>query len=219
MNSFRRPFTTLLFLSVVSCPASIRQLSTSVMMQKQPHILIVGGSYGGLSTLNSLIHLSRGEPQRKSPRAPPSISRALKVQPRYTVLDERDGFYHSVGAPLGQISPSFADEFWVKYDDFKKVTSAYQDVQFVQGTATELDMAAKVLKYSQPTSETQERELDYDYLVIATGIRRGWPVVPRVIQKSENLKEVEKLEQELSRYSKIVLVGGGRVLFVPAAAS
>lgn len=183
-------------------------------MLKPPHILIVGGSYGGLSTLNSLIHLGRGEPQKQSPRTPPNVSRALRVQPRFTVLEERDGFYHTVGAPLGQISPSFADEFWVKYEDFKKVNSVYRDVQFIQGTAVDLDMVSKVLRYSVPTAESQERELDYDYLVVATGIRRGWPVVPRVLQKSEYLREVEQLEKELSRCSKIVLVGGGKILGV-----
>ena len=100
-------------------------------MEHQPHILIVGGAYAGVSALNNLISLSTGKlpeaPRRGGPggrggrvgqtgQAPPRppamdytsiITRPLRSKLTYTLLDERDGFYHSVGAPLGQISSAF----------------------------------------------------------------------------------------------------------------
>lgn len=181
------------------------------MIQNQPHIVIVGGAYGGLSVLNNLIHLSRGKPQQESPVTPPNVSRALRVRPRYTVIDERDGFYHTVGAPLGQISAPFANEFWIKYSDIEKIKSFDEDVRFVQGAAVSLDMASKILTYSIPTSKSEKKNLDYDYLVVATGLRRGWPVVPRAVSKSQHLMDVEQLERELIGHSKFVLVGGGKI--------
>jgi apoptosis-inducing factor 2 len=60
--------------------------------RQQPHVLIVGSSYGGLSTLNHCIDLAAGKPQQHSARQPPEIGRALTNRPRYTLLDERDGF-------------------------------------------------------------------------------------------------------------------------------
>lgn len=180
-------------------------------MPKQPHVLIVGASYGGLSALNNLMSLSRGKHQKETPVMPPNVARGLRRRPRYTILDERDGFYHTVGAPLGQISVSFANEFWIKYEDIEKGKSVDEDVRFIQGTACCLDTSSKVLKYRLPGSESEKGELEYDYLIAATGLRRGWPVVPRFSQKSQHLNDVEQLERELNGCSRIVLVGGGKV--------
>jgi apoptosis-inducing factor 2 len=179
------------------------------MTSQRPHVLVVGGAYGGLSAVNGLIHLGRGDPQKEGPRNPPNVARALRVKPRITVLDERDGFFHSVGAPLGQISAPFANEFWINYEDIKRSSPLYEDVQFVKGTAVGLDMASKILQYSVEASDSERKELAYDYLVLATGTRRQWPVVPEVLQKVQYIKQVEQMEHEISGCSRVVLVGGG----------
>jgi NADH dehydrogenase FAD-containing subunit len=201
----------------------------------QPHIVIVGGAYGGLSTLNSLISLGNGQghlegkkrpggpggnrgggaPQAgaSSPRAgpppgPPNVSRGLRVKPRYTLLDERDGFYHLVGAPLGQISPSHAREFWVKYDELMSTKYANDLVHFVRGSASRMDVEAKTLTY-RSANQTDEQKLSYDFLVIASGLNRGWPVVPKSLNFGKYVADAEGFEKELSPCSRIVLVGGG----------
>jgi len=179
------------------------------MTSQRPHVLVVGGAYGGLSAVSGLVHLSRGDLQKEGPRTPPNVARALRVKPRITVLDERDGFFHSVGAPLGQISAPFANEFWVKYEDIKRSSPLYEDVQFVKGTAVGLDMASKILQYSVQESSSETKEMPYDYLVLATGTRRRWPVVPEMLQKDQYVKQVEQLEHEISGCSRVVLVGGG----------
>lgn len=192
-------------------------------MSHQPHILIVGGAYAGISALNNLISLSAGKvpeaPQRggrggRGPPGPPPpdyasiITRPLRSKPRYTLLDERDGFYHSVGAPLGQISSAFSREFWLSYDKIVATRSADDDVRFVQGTAVGLDMDSKTLHY-QSASNEKPQPISYDYLILATGMRRGAPVVPQAVDYETYMADVERFETELGRCSKIVLVGGG----------
>ena len=208
MSLVPRTLASSIRLPTVRAQASIRTFS-SAMTSQRPHVLVVGGAYAGLSAVNGLIHLSRGDPQKEGPRTPPNVARALRVKPHITVLDERDGFFHSVGAPLGQISKSFANEFWIQYEDIKKSSPLYEDVQFVKGTAVGLDTASKILKYSAEDSDYETKELAYDYLVLATGIRRRWPVVPEVLQKAQYTKQAEQLEHEISGCSRVVLVGGG----------
>jgi NADH dehydrogenase FAD-containing subunit len=135
--------------------------------------------------------------------------RALRVRPRYTLLDERDGFYHTVGAPLGQISPSYAREFWIKYENIISDTFVDEDVQFVHGSAVALDTTSKIVKYSNAGSEPQN--IAYDYLIVATGMRRGTPVVPKALEKSTFLTEVNIMSTELKKSSRVVVVGGGKL--------
>ena len=61
----------------------------------RPHILIVGGSYGGLSVATNLLNLMKGGAQMSSPELPPELENLPKAQPRITILDERDGICRS----------------------------------------------------------------------------------------------------------------------------
>ena len=191
------------------------------MVQRQPHVLIVGAAYGGISALNNLIKLSAGKPQGPAlgpggpggPQGPPDVARALRTKPRYTILDERDGFYHTVGAPLGQVNPSYAREFWIRYEDILKDREADEDVQYVQGTASNLDTESKTLLYN--SSEEKERSLSYDFLVVATGLRRAFPVVPEALKEDPYLEDVERFVAPLRNASRIVLVGGGQTYSGP----
>jgi cation diffusion facilitator CzcD-associated flavoprotein CzcO len=197
-------------------------------MLQQPHVLVIGGAYAGISALNSLISLSagkslpvgrgppgrngppgRGPPPTEAPQTPSEPPRALRLRPRYTLLDERDGFYHTVGAPLGQISPSYAREFWIKYEDIIKDTFVDEDVQFVHGSAVALDTTSKVVRYSSAGSDPHD--ITYDYLIVATGMRRGTPVVPKALEKSTFLAEVDEMSTELKNASRVVVVGGGKL--------
>ncbi|KAF2673318.1 FAD/NAD(P)-binding domain-containing protein [Microthyrium microscopicum] len=179
-------------------------------MSPQPHVLIVGGSYAGLNALNQLISLSQGKAPQEAPTSGPlKHIRPLNVKPRYTILDERDGFYHLVGAPLSMISSNIAWEFWVPFQHIIKTKEGYTDVSFVHGKATSLNEAAKKMDYKTPAGEL--KSIPYDYLIVATGMARTAPVVPTAMFRDQYLKDVKKLENELGQHQKIVLVGGGAV--------
>jgi Pyridine nucleotide-disulphide oxidoreductase len=207
---FRRPAV-----AFFSLPARVhfRSISTQIsrpahtLAHRQPHVLIVGGSYGGLSTLNSLIDLSNGRAQPKSPHNLPEIGRPLPLKPRYTVLDLKDGFYHTAGAPLAQISPAHAREFWVSYDEFRANEMDDEHIDFIQGKATTLDSEVKMLSYVDTKGLT--KRLAYDYMVIATGVQRNFPVVPRATNRIQYLADVERFSLQLKSADRIVIVGGG----------
>lgn len=180
-----------------------------------PHVLIVGGSYAGISALNTLITGSAGISKeapagaRPGPPGPPSPARALGTRPRYTILDERDGYYHTVGAPLGQVDPGYANQFWVPFSGIVKDKAAVNgdDIRFVQGSAASLDPEAKKLTYT--TAEKEEGSISYDFVLVATGMRRGAPIVPQALHERQHLQDVEDFVAPLRTASRIVFVGGG----------
>lgn len=211
-------------------------MMTAKAAPKAPHIVIVGGAYAGLSALNSLVSLSagKGHPEGKRRGGPPegrsgrgnarggllhgppraggaldsALPRALRTKPRYTILDERDGFYHTVGAPLGQISAHFARDFWVKFDEILP-SKVGEDITFIQGKAVEVDMGSKSLTILRSHSPTETERLSYDFLVVASGMSRKWPVVPKSFAYESYVKDVEAWEKDLEQCKRIVLVGGG----------
>jgi hypothetical protein len=58
---------------------------------KQPHVLVVGGGYGGVSVISNLLNLSKGGKQLPCPVPIDELELAPKVKPTITLLAERDG--------------------------------------------------------------------------------------------------------------------------------
>jgi NADH dehydrogenase FAD-containing subunit len=114
---------------------------------------------------------------------------------------------HTMGAPLAHTSASFTSEAWLRYRDISAL--AANKVQVLQGKAVGVDMGAKVLSYSTENTETQT--VHYDYLVVASGIKRAWPIVPRAVNKELYLHDAQSFMKELSTARSIALVGGGKI--------
>ncbi|RJE18144.1 Pyridine nucleotide-disulfide oxidoreductase [Aspergillus sclerotialis] len=144
------------------------------MKQGQRHILIVGGAYAGLSTVQNLISILNGKGCLASP-IPLSEPKTLpSIKPRITILDERDGFFHTMGAPLAHSSSSYASTAWKAFNEIPSLGD--NGISVLRGRASSLNPADKVLRFKESASGS-EREVEYDYLVAATGLKREWPVV------------------------------------------
>lgn len=53
------------------------------------------------------------------------------------------------------------------------------------------------------------RELEYDYLVVATGTQREWPVVPKSLCRTAYVDDASLHIDELEKAEHITVVGGG----------
>lgn len=58
----------------------------------------------------------------------------------------------------------------------------------LQGTVTSVDPAAKKTTLLDAATQAA-REVAYDYLVVSTGLRRAWPVVPQSLRRKQYLLE------------------------------
>lgn len=176
-------------------------------------VLILGGSYGGLSAALNLLDLS----QHKDPRCGKKIEetesdnlvRTPNTNIDITIVDERDGFYHLIGSPMAMASESHMEKFWVKYEDIPALQEP--NIHVLHGSVQAVDLSTKTATLALHGS-TESTPLNYDYLVTATGLRRVWPVVPQSLRRKQYLFEIgDHLRNVQTAKHGVVVVGGGAV--------
>lgn len=229
--------STFISKSPLQAPQPQPQISTmfSESGRYRPQILVIGGAYGGLSVVTNLLNLIAGYHQLSSPIQPSPIDSdcKLQVKPRITILYERDGIFHTMGAPMAHTSRHFTSEAWMAYKDIKYLSNG--NVKVLQGRVVNVDMASKIASYTEIPARNesdsskqlrstagQRLQIDsadpvlatkfvpYDYLVVATGMQRAWPIVPRSLIKTCYVHDAEKHIGKLSDAKRIVVVGGGK---------
>lgn len=109
----------------------------------------------------------------------------------------------------------------MRYDDIPALKNP-KISRIIQGTAKHVDptnMRATVIVTTNTTSTTtktqEEHHLDYDYLVVGTGLRRAWPVAPRSTTREQYLAEAAAYVRDTvggdDDAASVVVVGGGAV--------
>ncbi|KAK4124324.1 FAD/NAD(P)-binding domain-containing protein [Parathielavia appendiculata] len=185
-------------------------LTTFNSTTKPFRVLVAGGAYGGLSAALNLQDLCRGLP----PRCGPSPDEADQVErPKFavdiTIVDERDGYYHLIGSPLALASDAYTEKAWVKYDDIPALRSP--NIRVLQGSVKAVDPRQKIATFAAHGSG-ETLELQYDYFVAATGLRRAWPVVPQSLRRKQFLFEAgDHISAATAAKHGVVIVGGGAV--------
>ncbi|KAL1838800.1 hypothetical protein VTJ49DRAFT_2193 [Mycothermus thermophilus] len=190
--------------------------------EPQPfRVLIAGGSYGGLSVAVNLQDLCRGLPARSGPKpeedsGTPQSAPAPEIPVDITIVDERDGYYHTIGTPLALASESFAEKCWIKYADIPALRAP--NLRVLHGSLKSVDPERKVAAYVPNGSTAAPLELHYDYFIAATGLRRAWPVVPQSLRRKQYLFEMGDHTRAVSSARHGVLVVGGGAVGIEMAA-
>ncbi|SPQ26369.1 1fd6dbbd-9467-41b6-a320-a38a4d06889a [Thermothielavioides terrestris] len=195
---------------------SIPEPQSSVEGSTHPFkVLIVGGSYAGLSAALNLQDLCSGLPPRCAPQPKEEDSGAERNErPQFsvdiTIVDERDGFYHLIGSPLALASEAYADKCWVRYEDIPALRAA-PNIRVLHGSVQAVDVERKTATYVAHGG-AQSSTLQYDYFVAAAGLRRAWPVVPQSLRKKQYLFETgDHIRATTAARHGVVIVGGGAV--------
>ncbi|KAI5806106.1 hypothetical protein EDC01DRAFT_134967 [Geopyxis carbonaria] len=180
-----------------------RCLATMTAAPYTPRILILGGAYAGLSVAMNLTHLLAGTTPPPSAFPQPPLPAPKHTKPTVTILDERDGCYHTLATPLLHTSPTcgLASAAWRRFADMPGLRA-------VRGTVQSVDTAAKVVTHSGGSEA-------YDYLVVATGLHRAYPAIPKALEKTQYLRDTGALTSRLATTAAaagtVVVVGGGAV--------
>ncbi|KAH8702910.1 hypothetical protein GQ44DRAFT_717185 [Phaeosphaeriaceae sp. PMI808] len=180
-----------------------------------PHrVLIVGCAYGGISTVLNLLEYSRGKARQSVYPGPDFKGMKSGRGVEITVIDERDGYFHSVGAPLAHVTSKYTSHMWRRFSHLNELKQA--NLHFKHGSVKVIDPKAKVAEWCDRTGQTQSQA--YDYLVVATGLKRHWPAVPKSGSYEEYLSDgkafIEKITGgDPSKYEgrKVVVIGAGAV--------
>lgn len=84
-------------------------------------------------------------------------------------------------------------------------------MQFVHGKATAVNCEAKEVTIKEDVNgEGHDRQIKYDYLIAATGLRRTFPTVPQALRRKHYLQEVGDHISGTEKASQgVVVIGGG----------
>ncbi|KAJ3492771.1 hypothetical protein NLG97_g5156 [Lecanicillium saksenae] len=178
-------------------------------------VLVAGGSYAGLSVAVNLLDLNRGASPRMNWEPFVTEKDWPLIRFDITIVDERDGFLHIVGAPLALADTEYSKKAWVPFKDMTDLQD--ESVTFVHGSLSRVDCATKKATILQHGTG-EPTVLDYDYFCAATGYRRVWPVVPQSLTYQEYLEETHAHIQKVTGAKHGVLVVGGGAVGIEMAA-
>ncbi|KAK8140725.1 hypothetical protein G3M48_002341, partial [Beauveria asiatica] len=178
-------------------------------------VLVAGGSYAGLGVAVNLLDLHNGVSPRMNWEPFVADKDWPQINFQVTVVDERDGFLHIVGAPLALADQAYSKKAWVQFKDMTDLQR--ENITFVHGSVSHVDCAAK--KATVVLHGTDEAQtFEYDYFCAATGYRRVWPVVPQSLTYKAYLEETTKHIQAVGAAKHGVLVVGGGAVGIEMAA-
>ncbi|KAF2728697.1 FAD/NAD(P)-binding domain-containing protein [Polyplosphaeria fusca] len=178
-----------------------------------PHqVLVIGCAYGGISCVVNLLALSQGKPRQSMYPVPDFDGRKSTKGIEITVIDERDGYFHSVGAPLAHVAPKHTPTMWKRFSHLKELQ--HPNLHFKQGSVQKIDPEAKVAEWLDKTGRV--RKQSYDHVVVATGLRRHWPAVPKSSSYAEYTRDAHELIDKITgkgqRHGRrVVVIGAGAV--------
>ena len=166
----------------------------SLASQTMKHIVILGGSYAGISTAHRI------------------LKQAAKIGPlKITLVSPNTHFYWSMASPRGVVPGQLADEklFQPIAAGFDKYPAG--QFEFILAKAESLDVEAKTVGISG--GET----LDYDYLILATGSHtRGHTPFKGLGTTEETRDALHNFQLEVTK-SKTIAIAGAGVTGVEAA--
>ncbi|GJJ68993.1 apoptosis-inducing factor 2 [Entomortierella parvispora] len=150
------------------------------------HIVIVGGSYGGVACANTL-------QKALDPRLDATI----------TLIDSRDARYHCIASYRALVQKDYAKNLWIPYTNLFPKNSPHR---VIQGVVSGVYHDHVILSTN---SESSTSRIDFDYLVIATGSMVPSPSKWKVKDSAEGRRLLDKAREDVEHSQSIVVIGGG----------
>ncbi|KAJ3213929.1 hypothetical protein HDU67_002293 [Dinochytrium kinnereticum] len=130
------------------------------------------------------------------------LDKALGDTADITLIEEKEAFYNSIASIRSVVEPGYSDKLWVPYTNlFLKNKRS----KVVQAKGVEVDAERKSVKLSNG------EEVEYDYLVVATGTRLPPPGKTDKLTKAEAKADAEAIVNAVKAASAVAIIGGGVV--------
>ncbi|KAJ2837442.1 hypothetical protein FBU31_001136 [Coemansia sp. 'formosensis'] len=155
------------------------------MSNRDIHVLVIGGSWAGITAVNELIKLSYGS----------------SIRLHVTLVEQRTHYFHKTGVIRGLVDLKYAEKMFISYQRLFMDGNPYH--RFVCAKLTHIYEDCVVLDGSE--------RLFYDYLIIATGSAYTSLPVTQSIDEKECRARYQKMRHAIESARVILLVGGGAV--------
>jgi NADH dehydrogenase FAD-containing subunit len=178
---------------------------TAVEPLKMKNVVILGGSYAGVSTAHRILKQATKSATAAAP---------FKI----TLVSPNSHFYWSMASPRGILPGQLSDE-----QIFQPIATGFKQYpasrfEFVLAHATALDFDGKAVTISDGSSgQAVARVLDYDYLILATGSHTRIKTPFKGLGSTEATKTALHDFQARIEKAKTIVVAGGGVTGVEAA--
>jgi NADPH-dependent 2,4-dienoyl-CoA reductase/sulfur reductase-like enzyme len=102
---------------------------------------------------------------------------------------------------------------WRPFKSFRELQ--HPNLTFKQGTLTKIDCKSKTAWYIDADGVVQKEP--YHYLIQGTGLKRGFPIVPRANTQQDYNKDASNLISQIqnARCKRVAVVGGGELSWLP----
>ncbi|KAF1917506.1 hypothetical protein BDU57DRAFT_471249 [Ampelomyces quisqualis] len=195
-------------------PSNISDALGALRLSNPHRVLVVGCAYGGISAVINLLEYAHGRARESVYPGPDFKGAKSNRGVEITVIDERDGYFHSVGAPLAHVTPKYTGHMWRRFSRLNELKHSH--LHFKHGSVKKVDPEAKVAEWCDRNGKMQKQ--DYDYLVMATGLKRHWPAVPKSGSYVEYLQDGEAFIEKITggdatkqEGRRVVVIGAGAV--------
>jgi NADPH-dependent 2,4-dienoyl-CoA reductase/sulfur reductase-like enzyme len=112
-----------------------------------------------------------------------------------------------MGSPLSNVCREFSREAWLEYKDIAYLKQ--NSVAVRRGRAQSIDPSERTATFLDASNASQT--ISYDFLVIANGTRRAWPVVPEAFTKELYMDGGDRHLSRLAAARTVAVVGGGLI--------
>lgn len=166
-------------------------------MSDKKNIVVLGGSYAGLSAAHYFLkHIQ------------PSLPR--EVTYHVYLINPSTHFYHRVGAPRATASSQLLPNSKVFHDIPAGFAGYSPDLfTFIQGKATTMDTQARTVTIRRTHGDNEEN-LAYHALVLATGTKSFAPTLSNQGGlHDEVVKALEDVHTRLKSAKSVIIAGGG----------
>ncbi|KAF9096127.1 Apoptosis-inducing factor 2 [Mortierella sp. AD031] len=159
------------------------------------HIVVLGGSYGGVACINKLLH---------------NLPKDANVE--ITLIEKCDARYHCVASYRALVQKDFAKNLWIPYSNLFPKGSPHRVFRgLVQNIYNDHVLVTPVHdgESSAPLSSSEPQKINFDYLVIATGSMIPSPAKWRLNSSTEGLRRLDEMRDDIAQSERIVVIGGG----------
>ncbi|USP79297.1 uncharacterized protein yc1106_06571 [Curvularia clavata] len=170
--------------SDISAPANpSRRSETDKIPSQTKNVVVVGGSFTGYSTAKYL-------------------TETLPTGYRVVLVEKNSHFNYVFAFPRFSVMKGCERLAFIPYTGLEK--SAPKGVfEFVQGMVEKVDERVVRLEGG--------KELEYEYLIIATGTSSGLPSKVAATESPDAQQELRGLQSKIEKAARIAVVGGGAV--------
>lgn len=119
---------------------------------------------------------------------------------------------HSVGAPLAHVAKGSVEPSWLRYNALWRLKR--RELSIRHGTIKHINPEALSATFADYDDGSKDVTVEYDYLLLATGSRREWPIVPKASSFKNYVIEAQKhiAGIEVAKSSTVAVIGGGKYL-------